>query len=162
MLIPTRRKPRIGADLAYPIGAERLSTAIGDLPQAAEMMIYFAAPSRFSQAVWRFSGAPYQVLALNYRTINQGLSQPRGWSDYGPPGSTPWLARIAAVPKEEVSVIRVLLADELLKTGRPWLASQDTADHREGRAGFALSYDPSTKELIVSAHTELLPRTAKR
>ena len=86
MLIPTARKPRVGADLSYPIGAERLSSAIGDLPQAAEMMIYFATPNRFQQARWRFSGDPCEVLALNYRTIKQGISQPAGWSDYGPPG----------------------------------------------------------------------------
>jgi hypothetical protein len=162
MLIPTRRKPRIGADLAYPLGAERLSTAIGDLPQAADMTIHFTTPNRFRQATWRFSGDPYEVLALEYRRINQGLSQPPGWSEYGPPGFRPWRARIPAVPREEVSVIRDLLVDELLKAARPWLASQDTANHREGRAQFVLSYDPSTKELIVSTASRLLPRTAKR
>jgi len=46
MLIPTRRKPRIGADLAYPIGAERLSTAIGNRPALAGI-------ARHGRSPWR-------------------------------------------------------------------------------------------------------------
>jgi hypothetical protein len=65
--------------------------------------------------------------------------------------------------KETVSAIRALLSDELLRSARRWLSSEDAARQRDGNARLVLYCNPVTMQLTATMEDKkMLPKTAKR
>src|SRR5882762_9302868 len=89
-MIPTRYKSKLPKGLAYPIGAEALTTALADAPHAASLSVsFYGRPvwpgSRFRETLARRH--PYKILAAEFRpSCKPGYSGPEflvedGWYD---------------------------------------------------------------------------------
>lgn len=152
MIISTQYKIKVGRGFSYPIGAEALTLALGNVPQAAVMSIRFTMPYR-----QRFEpNKPYAVVTLNFENYRPHRSTPRNWSHGGPK----WEIWVYAVPKGVRHTISLLLKDALARQARPWLLARQRT--YEGSIRFVISYRPSSKELVCDAQDRAAPDLLKQ
>jgi hypothetical protein len=147
MIIPTRYKTKIGGGFSWPIGAEGLTLALGDVPQAAVMSITFTMPYRR-----RFQPSkPYTVASIEFRNYRPHISTPRDWAHQGPK----WGIWVCPVPKNVRHTINGLLKHALTSEARPWLIVHQKI--YEGTISFAIKYDSLSKELLCESHDRAAP-----
>lgn len=140
LIIPTNYKAKIGLDFSYPIGAEAVSAAIGEVPQARKMAITFTC---YHRRVRR--DKPYIVAEIAFENFRPTAFTPRNWSYAGPR----WTIWIWAVPRPVRHIVHVLLKDTLSNEARSWLLTHRNVS--EGPMRFRIDFDPSLKRLVCIA-----------
>lgn len=85
-MLKTLAKAKIGKHLSYPLGAETISEAIGDIPQAAQTAIYFlATPTEWASEFRRIlrDCEPYPILKCHRNYVGgvpyAGISSNISW-----------------------------------------------------------------------------------
>lgn len=139
MAIPTSHKQKLPRGWSYAIGAERLSSILGDVPQAATLRLSFH-PSEFilmaDQMRAVSSGEPVALCSISYEHLRPGLTGSndgfeRGWYD------EKWEIMVHAVP----SSYRRAAEDAIASAGerlRSWLTTPRTDVWRYGGHSCAL------------------------
>lgn len=159
MLIPTRYKSKIGFEFSYPVGAELLSEALGDTPQAKDMTIWFRERNWLRGGKKIAPGDCYAVLELSYRKLRPTVFMPRaaeGRRHLGPR----WSLYVSAVPRKARHLIRQRLEIALPMVVRPWLLAQK--DGAEGSAWLILEYNPGAGQLTRRVGGKPMPRLARQ
>jgi hypothetical protein len=134
-MVPTKFKSRLPKTLSWPVGAQDITTGLGDAPHVAECGLWFN-----ESPVWRASefrrtlreARPYPVLLVQYRApiyVPYGRShelEALGLYD------ADWQVHVNPVPREWRSSVRALLREQGLPTVAKWLRSF-TGDGWQGR-----------------------------
>jgi hypothetical protein len=132
MLFPTRHKAKIASNLSYPVGAELISSELGDIPQAQEVEIGFS-----NKLEWlSLRGKPYQIFAVTY---------------IGPKSSyrgAGWSIDVRPVPRILKAKVRDGLLRECFPNIRSWLEKHGRLDARYGRHSLSVILDESGEQLL--------------
>jgi hypothetical protein len=132
-MIPTSRKPKLPTSLSYPVGAELVSEALADVPQASKLHISFG----LFRPLLRKDGhmKPYPVLRANHS---------------GPvmPPSLRWGLRVWSVPSEAKHDIKESLVAGGLARVRRWLEVR--AGLSQTRQSLTVMYDKAQKHLTYN------------
>jgi hypothetical protein len=110
-MIPTDHKDKLPKGFSYPLGAEKLSMALGDVvPQAESMGLWFLWKDEIWTSNWRKRINDLGVVTLiaaSYRKDGLESSRLFGWGD--------WRLHVYAVPSEYNVAAREFLLGGALK-----------------------------------------------
>lgn len=150
-VIPTRYRAKIPKTLAFPVGAELLSSALAGTPQEPSLAISFRDRSTLFasefQQVLR-TGGPLPVLRASYRNLPAGLSGSNDMVEAGYYDVT-WLLDVYPVPAELKSPVRDQLRARGLGQVRAWLECPRPQTWQQGRHSLTLLFDSSTTSLLA-------------
>ena len=136
MLFPTSFKDKIPKTLSYPIGAQALSEAFADVPQASTLRLHFCLAGDYR---WRPPYAKrYIVLRAEYQ---HRISPPRWWIS------------VYAVPRQERDAVRKKLEAEGLQRMHQWLCVNEGVTGCEGWLLFTLTFDETQQLLEAEEET---------
>jgi hypothetical protein len=137
-LIPTDHKAKIPHTFSYPVGAERISEALQDVPQIKELCVSF--PYFDCAKHLRGGGKIHPVLEAQYSHSRPGLSSSNamiesGW--YRPK----WEIRVRPVIRGLKHSVMELILGEGLPRVREWLLSRKGLAGREAYDRMTLLFD---------------------
>jgi len=140
-MIPTHYKMRVPRTLAYPIGAELVSSALAEVPQRERMTLgFYDKPTIFASDYHQLlARGIYAVVAASYRNLGPGLSGSNRDIETGFYTES-WELSIYPVPVKEKARVRAALVADGLPAVRGWLTLARPATWREGRHGFQVLY----------------------
>lgn len=144
MRFPTASKAKIGKDFSWPLGAEAVSAALGDVPQADLIKLEFHSPEPHYSPELR----PPIVLAARYYFKARSIFFPRR-PEIPRPSTPTWNIEIWANHR----VLKARIGPLLLEHGlpyviKPWLVHNDGPLGREGEALVRLYFDRANDTLI--------------
>ena len=155
-IFPTHDRQKHSKLVAYPIGAESLSVALADVPQAEYLSCSFFAGNPHSG---RHIRAIENVLWVGYRRspVSQSDSAERARQRIIPV----WSIDVYAVEASLRSPIKnALTRSALPDIVRPWLLQHKTIGNAVGGDGLWLTYEVATKKLHVEERNSLEPEQA--
>lgn len=157
MLFPTARKAKIGKDFSWPMGAEAISSALADVPQAALIQIEFHAPEQ------HYSPETRHPIVMGARYYFKGNSVFFARRPEIPRPSTPtWNVEVWANYRTFKVRIRELLVEKgLPNVIKPWLIQNDGEAGREGEALVRLYFDPANDALSFKAWGAIAPAPSR-
>jgi hypothetical protein len=132
-MIPTSRKSKLPTSLSYPVGAELVSEALANVPQASKLHLSFGLFRPLLSKRGRMK--PYPVLRADYS---------------GPvmPPSLHWGLKVWSVPSEARHEIKESLVGEGLARVRRWLEVR--ARLSQTRQSLTVMYDEAQKHLTYN------------
>jgi hypothetical protein len=122
-VIPTHFKSKLPHTLSWPIGAEAITTGLGDVPHAAEccLSFYFPSDGEFRRVLREFQ--PYRVFFIYYRPEDRPpLGRARDIDAVGGYDAK-WQIDIAPVLRERRAEVGSLLREQGLPAIAGWLRS---------------------------------------
>ena len=147
LLIPTCYKDALPKTLSYPLGAQALSEALFDLPQAQNLSVSFWNHS----AAHRY-GSPYPVLIAIYNG-----ERPSRFNS-GPK----WRLEVEAVGRAVKHLVKTKLCNEGLPRVHKWLRANDHSMEREGRHILTILFDELSLELRFDEYSSPEWQTERR
>lgn len=132
-LIPTRYRAKLRKGWSYPIGAEAISLALADTPQARGLEISFHSGNA------RTEDGPGDVAAVWFRRWEKSRSAPAFLARNYEPG---WGLYVYSVPSPERHTIREQLLTAGLPRIRAWLLEPRPDNWHFGRHELTLSSTP--------------------
>src|SRR5208282_6089188 len=113
IIIPTRSRAKVSHELSFPIGAERISTALASATQLPQLVLDFRS-DRFNQV--RFGHYPF--LSIRY---SSGEPQYNSISTSGIPLFNKWEIVVRPVPRIFRHRIQQYILDSALPQIKQWL-----------------------------------------
>jgi hypothetical protein len=152
-IFPTTFRGKHPKLVAYPIGAEALSLALADVPQADQLTCTFSAGSPHSG---RHVREIESVLWIGYRRMPVSFHDSAERAKQR--GKVAWTINVYAVEASQRSTIKQeLIRHALPDVVRPWLLQHVPSGHAVGSEGLWLTYDVAAKKLICEERTTLEP-----
>ena len=130
MLFPTRLKCKISSKLAYPVGAELISSELQGVPQAQSLEIHFY--SKYERVETR--GNPYAIFTVTYAGTHSYL-----------PG---WRIEVRPVPRALKHKVMEALTSEFFPRIRQWLEMHADLNSRHGGRGLSIIFDENDENLL--------------
>jgi hypothetical protein len=157
MLFPTARKAKIGKDFSWPMGAEAISSALADVPQAALIQIEFHAPEQHYSP----ETSPAVVMGARYYFKANSVFFAR--RPEIPRPSTPiWTVEVWANYTSFKGRIRKLLVEQgLPNVIKRWLVQNDGEAGREGEALVRLYFDTANDVLVARTWAAVAPASSR-
>jgi hypothetical protein len=152
-IFPTTFRGKHPKLVAYPIGAEALSLALADVPQADQLTCTFSAGSPHSG---RHVREIESVLWIGYRRMPVSFHDSAERAKQR--SKVAWTINVYAVEASQRSTIKQeLIRHALPDVVRPWLLQHVPSGHAVGSEGLWLTYDVAAKKLICEERTTLEP-----
>jgi hypothetical protein len=149
-ILPTAYKAKIPHTLSYPVGAERISEALQDVPQMQTLSISFVYYKQEQRLLDR-TGL-HQVMAALYRKSRPTLSSSNAMIDggwYRPK----WQITVSPVPREIKHTVMDLLVAEGLPRVRAWLLARGTLIDEEGYQRISLFFSSQSGMLQAEEYS---------
>ena len=150
-VIPTLSKANISSKLSYPVGAERISSALMSTPQFSQLKLHF-----YHWSDIHLRSGLYEFLRVEY--LNHS-AQMEGWSTYSLYQRAPqyrWEIVVQPVPR----VVRHRVKQYILETALPslekWLNARAQLAQR-GNELLAFFYNEKQDEFETREFTRLEP-----
>lgn len=143
---PTEHKSKIPHSLSFPIGAERISEALQDVPQSKALSIslfHYGRAHRPNEPV-----SLYPVLEAQYSYSRPNLSSSNAMIESG--WFRPkWRLTVRPVPREKKNAVKQLLLVEGLPRVRSWLLRHASLTRAEAYHRITVVFDECTDALQV-------------
>ena len=158
-IFPTTNRSKHSKTVSYPVGAEQLSRALADVPQAGAITCSFTAGSNAEN---RPDLDNYLVLQASYgkrpRMFHDGpLSEERGVYE------AKWHICVFAVPTDMRHAVKLLLINEALPNSvRSWFLARGTYGVQTGGEAIWIRYLTETNTVSIEEHGKLDPERVKR
>jgi hypothetical protein len=157
MLFPTAGKAKIGKDFSWPVGAEVISSALADVPQAALIRIEFHAPEQHYSPETR----PVVVMGARYYFKANSVFFARR-PEIARPSTPTWTVEVWANYTSLKERIRKLLVERgLPNVIKPWLVQTDGEAGREGEAQVRVYFDSANDALFAKAWGAIAPASSR-
>ena len=130
MPFPTRLKCKISSKLAYPVGAELISSELSDVPQAQNLEVRFY--SKYEPMETR--GEPYEFLSVSYHP----------WENY----DSGWRVEVRPVPRGLKHLVKEALTTEFFPRIRRWLKKRAGLNSRYGYYACGVIFDEKHEPLL--------------
>jgi len=163
MIFRTQSKDKIGKNLSYPIGAELIGKAVGDIPQAAQVGLHFRSQTTTWASQWKEilnNNTRYVVFSCSISWEDRAVA----WDGLNIQGGS-WDIDIYPVLREHRAVVR----QELLAFGLPdlreYLWRTTTDEGRRKGTYFGISFDliePIEKQLLVNGQSKTQLQSSTR
>jgi hypothetical protein len=150
LIIPTRSKVKISSLLSYPIGAERLSEALIDVPQFQNLNLHY-----YFWSDWHLRQGQYEFLRAEYFD-NPGR---KDWSQtdlWQRPPRYRWEIVVQPVPKIFRHQVKKYIQESALALVRDWFVQRVDLD-RKGDDVLKFTYDEKSNEFWHSEVANLEP-----
>ena len=135
MLFPTLRKSKISSKLSYPVGAERISSELANVPQAPELDIRFYSGQNY---FLENRGDPYPILTVWYQGTREGfLSDEPGWH-----------IQVRPIPRTLKRDVSDALKTEFFPQIRVWLTKHAFLSARYGRHSLSVVFDEKSETML--------------
>lgn len=148
----TRKSGKLRRGLSYPVGAEIISEALGDLSSRMSIGLSFLFPT-----TWRGGNLEkliektpsYLVLGISFRRpLKPTISTPnylieKAFTEH-------WDIIVYAVPSVHRAKVRSLLIDSGIETARKWMESGRPPSWPMGGSSYYLSYDSRSGQLSAN------------
>jgi hypothetical protein len=152
-IFPTTFRGKHPKLVSYPIGAEALSLALADVPQAEQLTCSFYAGSPHSGSHIR---EIENVLWVGYRRMPVSFFDSAERAKQR--GNVDWTINVYAVEASQRSAIKqALIRHTLPDVVRPWLLQHVPSGHAVGGEGLWLTYDIAAKKLLYEERATLEP-----
>ena len=149
-IFPTGYKARIPKTLSYVLGAEKISEALGETPQAPLFTISFSSNDSIKHR--RGRERPYPVFEVeyhNYRPTRSSSNDMIASGFYEPR----WEISVRPVPCELRHTVSELLLGEGFSRVRAWLLARAKVMGHVGCQRISLLFDETTQELRYEQHS---------
>ena len=155
-IIPTRIKNVTPRFLSYPVGAELISAAIGDVPQLPMLGLCF----RSHPGVFKAPTRPFEILTAEYQyhKASRFSSRDPWWERWHEPR---WEISIYAVPSPMRHQIKTLLLGEGIARAREWLIKRAIVHGEEGARRRTILFDPGFDNLRFDDFSSVDSQTAR-
>ena len=130
MPFPTRLKSKISSKLAYPVGAELISSELSDVPQAQGLEISFF--SKYERMERR--GEPYEIFSVSYHP----------WETY----ESGWRIEVRPVPRGLKHLVKEALTAEFFPPIRKWLKERAGLNSRYGYDACGVIFDEKHEPML--------------
>lgn len=149
VLLPTTSKDKIGQHLSYPIGAQSLSCAFVDLPQAAKSSISFSgtSPLHSLAGALRYRDERGTILTCRCEGNYDTTYCP---SNVGKLRDIAWKVTIYPVLREWKPLVHESLEVEGLAKLREFLLRTHVMQKRPETGSFSITYNPREERLEFS------------
>jgi hypothetical protein len=139
VIIPTRTK-KISHELSFPIGAERISVALGSVEQLPQLVLHFS-----SDYFNRVRSGHYPFLWVRYRGRELPINPV---SSSGIPLFNKWEIAVGPVPRVLRHRIRQYVLDTALPQIKQWLDQRVDLAH-SGSESLTFFFDEKKEEFVL-------------
>ena len=150
-VIPTASRAKISHKLSYPVGAERVSTALASVPQHAELKLHF-----YSGFDIQLRSGHYEFLRVEYLDNARPSQEWPISSLYKRSEQGRWEIVVQPVPRTLRHRVKQYILDSALTQVAQWLIQRKELS-QQGNDILAFFYDEKGEEFVPRHLTRLEP-----
>jgi len=144
-LFTTSSKDRIGSYLSWPVGAERISIALAEVPQASIIKLTFSEHwPKYHQGKWPLSYSVFKAEYCRYRNMHRI-------------GESSWAVCVRPVPRDQRAKVKEALESKGFTKVADWLSKNAGLSGREGKLAFEISWNSELEELSYVVNGMVVP-----
>lgn len=155
LVIPTRSKAKISHLLSYPVGAERISEALIDVPQFSTISLnFYAAMGSGLREVGLSGKQGYEFLRVEYLNQATPASDWPIMTLYQRPPQHMWEVTVLPVPRSDRHSVRKYIDESALPLIERWFSDRGQ-QVRQGSDVLAFFRQSESEEFFTHQVTEL-------